>query len=269
MENAARHFYAMESRLTAAVSERMLDLADLRAGMRVLDLASGRGEPLLRAAKRVGPDGHVLGVDVDEQALADARATAASRGLSNVELRVGSAEDVDVTGRDAVTARWAFMASPERVLAAVRRALRPEATFVAAYWAEPERAPWATLPRRVIARYAPLPPVDPARPGAFYYASVARIEADYAAANLAVTHVEETRVAVVEGARGEDIVDWVRGVLGRLLDGVAPADRAACEAELAREAEAHRDGERIRLGGVTRIIVAKPSVAGAGAAPRG
>jgi hypothetical protein len=55
--------------------------------------------------------------------------------------------------------------------------------------------------------------------------------------------VEETRVAVVEGARGEDIVDWVRGVLGRLFDGVAPADRAACEAELAREAEVHRDGE--------------------------
>jgi hypothetical protein len=55
MENAARHFYAMESRLTAGVSERMLDLAGLRAGMRVLDLASGRGEPLLRAAERVGP----------------------------------------------------------------------------------------------------------------------------------------------------------------------------------------------------------------------
>jgi ubiquinone/menaquinone biosynthesis C-methylase UbiE len=269
MENAARHFYAMESRLTAGVSERMLDLAGLRAGMRVLDLASGRGEPLLRAAERVGPGGHLLGVDLDEQALADTRATAASRGLSNVELRVGSAEDVDVTGCDAVTARWGimYMACPERVLAAVRRALRPEGTFVAAYWAEPERVEWATLPRRVIARYATLPPIDPARPGAFRYASVARIKEDYAAADLAVTHVSETRVAIVEGARGEDIVDWVRGVLGRLLDGVAPADRAACEAELAREAEVHRDGETIRVGGVTRIVVAKPDVTRAGIAP--
>jgi len=34
----------------------------------VLDLASGRGEPLLRVATRVGPGGHVLGVDVDAQA---------------------------------------------------------------------------------------------------------------------------------------------------------------------------------------------------------
>jgi ubiquinone/menaquinone biosynthesis C-methylase UbiE len=269
MSEAARFFYAMESRLTAGVSERMLELAGLGAGMRVLDLASGRGEPLLRAAERVGPGGHVLGVDLDEAALDDARAAAASRGLANVELRAQSAEDVEVTGMDAVTARWGimYMASPERVLAAVRRALVPGGTFVAAYWAEPERVEWATLPRRVTARYADLPAMDPGRPGAFRYASVARIEEDYTAADLAITHVEEARVAVVEGARGADIADWVRGVLVRLVAGVAPADVPAWEADLAREAEAHRDGEVIRVGGVTRIVVARPRVRRAGAAP--
>ena len=91
-------------------------------------------------------------------------------------------------------------------------------------------------------------------------------EEDYAAADLSVTQVEETRVAIVEGARGEDIVDWVRGVLGRLLAGVAPADRVACEAEIAREAEQYRDGETIRVGGVTRIVVAKPDLSRAGTA---
>jgi len=262
MPSAARHFYAMESRLTAGLSERMLDLAALRPGVRVLDLASGRGEPLLRAAERVGPTGHVLGVDLDAEALADTRAAASSRGLQNVELRTQNAEDIDVTGMDAVTARWGimYMASPERVLAAVRRALVPGGTFVAAYWAEPERVAWATLPRQVTARYAVLPAIDPARPGVFRYATVARIEEDYAAAGLAITHVEEARVTVVEGARGADIVDWVRGVLGRLLPGVAPGDVPAWEADLAREAEAYRDGEMIRVGGVTRVVVAKARV---------
>jgi ubiquinone/menaquinone biosynthesis C-methylase UbiE len=192
LEDVARHFYAMESRLTAGLSERMLDLARLRAGMRVLDIASGRGEPLLRATERVGPGGHVLGVDLDEQALADTLATAASRGLSNVELRVGSAEDVDERGSDAVTARWGimYMASPERVLAAVRRALRP--------------------------------------------------------------HVR-------------------RGVLGRARArgvGHGPAARhRALRAAPAGEAEVHRDGETIRVGGVTRIVVAKPDVTRADTAP--
>jgi SAM-dependent methyltransferase len=237
--------------------------------MRVLDLASGRGEPLLRAAERVGPSGHVLGVDLDEGALADTGTAAASRGLTNVELRAQNAEDVDVTGMDAVTARWGIMyaAFPGRVLAAVRRALVPGGTFVAAYWAEPERVAWATLPRRVTARYTELPAIDPARPGAFRYASVARIEEDYAAADLAITHVEEAPVAVVEGARGADIADWVRGVLGRLLCRIAPGDVPAWETDLAREAEAYRDGAVIRVGGVTRIVVAKPRVSRSGTAP--
>ena len=57
-----RRYDEMESRLTASVSERMLDLACLRPGMRVLDVASGMGEPSLRAAHRVGPSGFVLGI---------------------------------------------------------------------------------------------------------------------------------------------------------------------------------------------------------------
>ncbi len=269
MADDAQSFYEMESRLTAAVSERMLDLAGVREGMRVLDLASGRGEPLLRAAARVGPAGYVLGVDVDEAALADARTKAASRGLSNVELRVGSAETVDAQGFDAVTARWGimYMAAPEQALAAARRALVPGGTFVAAFWAEPERVPWAMLPRRVTSRYAPLPAIGFERPGVFRYGTLARIEADYAAADLAIEHVEERDVAVVEGERGADIARWVRVVLGRLLAGVAAHDLPAWEAELAREAEGHRKDGTIRVGGVTRLVVAKPRVSPTNTAP--
>jgi len=61
-----RRFDAMELRLTAAVSERMLELANLAPGMRVLDLATGRGEPAIRAAHCVGETGHVLGIDLSE-----------------------------------------------------------------------------------------------------------------------------------------------------------------------------------------------------------
>jgi hypothetical protein len=61
-----RRFDAMELRLTAAVSERMLELASLGSGMRVLDLATGRGEPAIRAAHCVGETGHVLGIDLSE-----------------------------------------------------------------------------------------------------------------------------------------------------------------------------------------------------------
>ena len=63
VEEFWRRYDALESRLTAGLSERMLELAGLSPGQCVLDLASGRGEPALRAAARVGPHGHVLGVE--------------------------------------------------------------------------------------------------------------------------------------------------------------------------------------------------------------
>src|SRR6185295_19946206 len=68
-EEIWRRYDAVESRLTAQLSERMLDLAGLEPGMHVLDLATGRGEPALRAARRVGPRGLVVGVDLSDALL--------------------------------------------------------------------------------------------------------------------------------------------------------------------------------------------------------
>ena len=47
----------------APAAEKLLDLAGVRAGARVLDVASGTGEPAIPAARRVGPSGYVLGTD--------------------------------------------------------------------------------------------------------------------------------------------------------------------------------------------------------------
>jgi ubiquinone/menaquinone biosynthesis C-methylase UbiE len=119
--DALRRYDAIESRLTAPVSERMLDLVHLRSGMRVLDLASGCGEPALRAARRVGAQGSVLGLDLAEELLAHAREKALHQGLSNVELRVANAQSPEgLPGEsfDAATARWGlmYMRSPTAAL---------------------------------------------------------------------------------------------------------------------------------------------------------
>jgi ubiquinone/menaquinone biosynthesis C-methylase UbiE len=63
LEDVWRAYDSMEVRLSAPLSERMLDVAGIGPGQRVLDLATGRGEPAIRAAHRVAPKGYVLGVD--------------------------------------------------------------------------------------------------------------------------------------------------------------------------------------------------------------
>jgi len=71
-----------------------LSVADLRLGQRVIDVGSGPGLDALAAARRVGPSGAVLGVDMTEPMLVRARQNAAAQGLSNVEFRHGDAEEL-------------------------------------------------------------------------------------------------------------------------------------------------------------------------------
>src|SRR5947209_19461427 len=52
-----------------AVSRQMVEMADIRPGQRVLDLACGSGSPTFLVAEVVGPAGYVLGLDLSEQML--------------------------------------------------------------------------------------------------------------------------------------------------------------------------------------------------------
>ena len=69
-----------------------LALAEIREGMTVLDLGSGGGIDCFLAARRVGETGHVIGVDMTDDMLAQARANAEKLGAANVEFRQGFIE---------------------------------------------------------------------------------------------------------------------------------------------------------------------------------
>ena len=262
-EEVWRKYDSVEQRLTASLSERMLDLAGLRPGMRVLDLATGRGEPAIPAAHRVGPTGVVFGVDLDDGLLQMARERAAREGLSNLDLRPLNAERLEgiPLGYFHVTlARWSLMYfdAPVAALAAARGAMVPGGVLVAAVWAQPERASYFALPRQVLAKYKTLPPMAPEASGAFRYADLETLQRDFAAAGFTIDHVEEMDVAVMEAESGAEVVAWTRAFgLTRLLSDLPEEIQLAWEADLINEAELLRteDG-RIRLGGVTRIVVA-------------
>jgi SAM-dependent methyltransferase len=261
-EEVWRRYDAMEARLTAPLSERMIELARIGPGMRVLDLATGRGEPAIRAAHRVGPSGSVLGIDVSSSMLEMARERAVAEGVTNLELRVmdaASLEGVAAASFDAVLVRWGlmYMNDPVAALGGARRAMAPGALLVAALWAEPERVPYHTLPRRVLERYRPLPPIDFAAPGTFRHADLDVVRRDFERAQLRVQHVEELEVPIMEAASATELVAWVRAFgLTPLVEDLPEATQRAWEDDLAREADAFREDGMVRLGGITRIVVA-------------
>lgn len=251
-----RRFDAVETRLTAPVSERMVELLEVEPGQRVIDLATGRGEPALRIAHRVGPSGLVVCVDASGPILELARERAAREGLSNLEFHAMDATQLeglpDRTFQSA-SCRWGlmYMTDPIRALRRLRQTLQSQGAFVAAFWAEPERVPYVTLPRSVLARYRKLPALDFAAPGVFRFAHVDRIQRDFSSAGFRIEHVEELDTPVFEADTAPEMLAWLRP-LNPLLAELSAAAQSDFEREVLVAIE--RDGGKLSLGGVTRIV---------------
>lgn len=77
----------------------LVSSAPLHSGMRVLDIATGTGAAAFRAGEVVGPQGSVLGIDISDGMLAEARRKAAAAGLRNVEFIQADAEQIDLAAR--------------------------------------------------------------------------------------------------------------------------------------------------------------------------
>ena len=75
---------ARRAGLQGPATQMMLDLAEVRSGGRVLDVAAGTGDQTLMAAERVGPTGYVLATDISASMLKLAADTAREAGLTNV-----------------------------------------------------------------------------------------------------------------------------------------------------------------------------------------
>jgi ubiquinone/menaquinone biosynthesis C-methylase UbiE len=260
---AWRRYDDDEQRLSAHVSERMLDLAGVRRGARVLDLATGRGEPALRAAARVAPDGLVVGTDISADMLAFARARAEAAGVTTLQLRVADGETlagVEEQGFDAALCRWGlmFFDRPREALESARHRLRSGGTLVIAVW-QAARASWWSMPRDVLARQVSLPPVDVTMPGPFRFSDPASLRRELAAAGFAVEHEEELETAVMEAATTDGLIDWCLAFgLARLLATQPASVLATWRADMAAEAWRYREADgMVRLGGVTRLVVAR------------
>ena len=122
----------------ARAGKRTIDLLDLPRGARVLDVGCGTGASALPAAKRVGPNGHVLGVDLSGALLVLARAKAATEQLDNVEFRVADMTELGMPDEqfDAVVCVFAlfFAENMPGLLRELWRMVRPGGRLAVTTW---------------------------------------------------------------------------------------------------------------------------------------
>lgn len=148
-DKAVAHYEAFWSRQIRPAQEKLLELAALRAGERVLDIACGTGLVTFPAAERVGPAGAVVGTDISEQMVATAVEEAVARQLSQASfLRMGD-EVLDFPDScfDAVLCSLGLMyfPDPDQTLREMRRVLKPGGRAVAAVWGARKNCGWAEI----------------------------------------------------------------------------------------------------------------------------
>lgn len=237
-----------------AATAALLWTARPAAGMAVLDLASGAGEPALTLAELVGPTGHVTATDLTEEMLAVARESAIARAIGNITLRPADAECLPFADAtfDLVTCRFAVMHFPDaaRALREANRVLRPGGRAVFSALGPPDETPSFMTTIGVVMQYVQLPPPAPGFPGPYRFARPGKLAARFAAAGFREVREE---IGVVDspwpGPPEElwrSMPDHAPGFRD-LWERLPPELRQAVEAEVLAAIKGYYDGRQINF----------------------
>ncbi|WP_437311159.1 class I SAM-dependent methyltransferase [Sorangium sp. So ce388] len=224
-------------------------------GGRVLDVGCGAGASALAMARRLGPTGLCLGVDISGPMVAAARARAAAEGLASAAFVHADVQThaFEPDHFDAVISRFGvmFFDDPAAAFANIRRAARRRAKLAFVAWRSPADNAFMTTAARAAAPLLPhLPIPAPDAPGQFAFADRGRVQRILDASGW--TDVDIRPIDVPSGVAEKDLLTYVTK-----LGPVGLALRDVDEPTRARTAEAVRAAfDPYVLDGVARFTAA-------------
>lgn len=161
-DRAAKTYDSHGPRFFSILGRRLVEVAGVTPGTKVLDVAAGRGAVLFAALDRVGPGGNVVGIDLAENMVIETTAEIERTGRRNAKMLQMSADQLDFPNDsfDFVLCGFGlwFFPRPEHSLQEMLRVLKPGGCLALTTWAKD--SPFLVWVRREIA--ASLPAEAPA-----------------------------------------------------------------------------------------------------------
>lgn len=169
-------------------TDKMLEMAGITSGHRVLDVAAGAGEQSITTAKKVGPSGYVLATDISSNILEYAKQMAQQAGVNNIETKVMDGENLTLGDEtfDAVISRVGLIYFPDqqKALQEMLRVLKRGGKVAAIVYSTPEKNKFFAVPVSIIRNRAKLPPPLPGQPGPFSLGAEGIIEKAFSQAGF-------------------------------------------------------------------------------------
>jgi len=251
---ASEKWKAKSAAMGTPVTNALVDYAQPRPGMKVLDLASGTGEPAISLALAVGEQGHVTALDLSADLLQIAQKRADARSLTNFTTQQGDAHSLPFADNsfDLATSRFGvmFFRDPELALRELQRVLRPGARACFLAWGSFDQPYWQSM-MGVVHRHVGGDLIEPGGPDPFRFAesgSLSKILRDAGFHDV----VEETKTPPwAWPGPAEEVWEQNRAVavpFRAMLDRVPDHQWPQIHAEVLKAVSKYSDGENIAFG---------------------
>lgn len=246
---AARKWKKQAAVSSRPTTEALINLAQIRPGMNVLDLASGSGSPALDIAEVVGSAGHVTATDLSSKMLAVAEDKARERGLSNISFREADMENQPFQDEtfDVVTCRLGIMyaRNVQQALHEMRRVLKPNGRVALVAWGPDKDDPRKATVLNVLMKYSKSSTPDPSTALPSSFSEPGKLSRALSQAGFKQVY-EETRNIPFPfpgpPAQAWESVQDGAILFCKMINGLTPEDRKLAGVEISEAWKKYYDG---------------------------
>ena len=260
---AAEKWKAKSAAMGRGVTDALVQYANPQPGMKVLDLASGTGEPAITLASKVGGEGHVTALDLSAELLQIADQRAQARELKNFSTRQGDVHDLPFRDHsfDLITCRFGVMFFDDSLksLQEACRVLKPggRACFLA--WGPFEQPYWSST-MAVAHKYAGGPLMAAGGADMFRFAAPGSLSAALKQAGFAEIEEDTRTLPWTWPGPVEEVWEYAQAVstpFRPLLDRVPPDQWDAMNAAVHRAIRQYVNGDKVEFGVVVVMASGK------------
>ncbi len=251
---ASEKWKAKSAAMGQPVTDALVEYAQPSPGMRVLDLASGTGEPAISLASRVGAQGHVTALDLSPGLLEIAAQRARARGLTNFTTQPADAHSLPFPDNsfDLATSRFGvmFFGDPRLALQELRRVLRPGARACFLAWGPFDQPYWQSM-MGIVHRHVGGPLLEPDGPNPFRFAAPGSLSAVLRSAGFNAVEEETKVLPWTWPGPVEELWEYARSVavpFRPLLGRHAVQQRPQIHAEVHTAVRQYSDGDKVAFG---------------------